>query len=241
MPFALALLVCLALPAHAAAQTSTGAWATLRQEVEVDMTAGDGSADVFIRYELGSREPEEALPLDRPIDLEMLGFARAVADEVTLDDGEVVVLWPTVGSHRAAVVEPPFDADGETLRITARYTVEDVAERPGVSLHARIPILTGPPVRAESGEAVFTAVLLVPERWTLTEAFPSGLGRADDGAHLVSLRVAPSIVGFRARTDGSWRPGFPLMVDLLTVLVLVTFAGFGWRHLRSVAAGKETP
>jgi len=103
-------------------------------------------------------------------------------------------------------------------------------------IHARVPVLTGPPVRAGSGGTAFEARLTVPEEWAVSEGFPSGLRRSEeDGVHLVSLTVAPSVIGFRASTDGRWRPGFPVLVDVLTVLILVCFLGAGWRHLRSMA------
>lgn len=201
------------------------------------MGGEDGSADVGIRFELGTQEPGAPLPFDRPVTFEMLGFGDAGVDEVRRGDDDVVVLWPTVGSHRAAVVRlSEADVVDGVAVLVVSYRVDDVLEAPGPFVHARIPLLTGPPVRAETGGDAFEARLSVPEEWVVTEGFPSGLRASGPGDHVVSLAVAPSIVGFRARTDGRWRPGVPLVVDFLTVLVLVTFAGFGWRHLRSVAA-----
>lgn len=273
-------------PASVLAQTPGGAeWATLAQEVEVDMSAGDGSADVLVRYRLGPGEEGAPLPSAEPITFDLLGFDEATAGEIVLlrpdggerpegaEDadgpsgsqarpGERVVLWPTVGSHRMAVVEPPFDLDGETLTMTVAYRVQNVAAGLGAGaagpttaadgrdapagrdggggdlagmIHARIPVLTGPPVRAESGGEAFQARLTVPESWAVSEGFPSGLRAVDDGVWAVSLTVAPSVVGFRASTDGRWRPGLPLLVDVLTVLILASFIGAGWRHLRSIA------
>lgn len=273
-------------PASVLAQTPGGAeWATLAQEVEIDMSAGDGSADLVVRYRLGPGERGAPLPSAEPVTFELLGFGDATAAEIVLlrpdggegpegaDDadgpsgsrarpGERVVLWPTVGSHRVAVLEPPFDVEAETLTMTVAYRVQDVIEGLGEGaagpttaadgrdapagrgggggdlvgmIHARIPVLTGPPVRAESGGEVFQARLTVPESWSVSEGFPSGLRAVDDGVWAVSLTVAPSVVGFRAGTDGRWRPGLPLLVDVLTVLILASFIGAGWRHLQSIA------
>jgi len=313
MAFALAVVGAL-LAAAGSAAPSAGqepdpiSWATLSQRVDIDMSAGDGSADVSIRYRLGPAEEGDAVPSSEPITLELLGFGDATVGEVALramgsvapgQDGVAsgqdrvasgqdrvasgqdgvepgqdrpesgperrIVLWPTVGSHRVAVMEPPFQlvetpsggeeapvGDEGPLSLTVSYRIEnalegegvvdrpgsgtDAGEDPSPMIHARIPILTGPPVRAQGGGEAFSARVRVPETWMVSEGFPSGLDVGDDGIYAVSLTVAPSVVGFRASTDGRWRLGFPLLVDLLTLLILTAFAGFGWRHLRGVAA-----
>lgn len=242
-------------PIPVRAQTPSGVgWSTLSQQVEVDMRAGDGGADVVVRYRLGSAEEGGDLPSTEPVTFELLGFGDATAGEIVVgrpdrSPAERVVLWPTVGSHRVAVVEPPHELDGRTLTLTVSYRVENAIEGLGADgggegaggdlagmIHARIPVLTGPPVRAESGGVAFEARLTVPGAWRVTEGFPSGLQEVGDGAHSVSLTVAPSIVGFRASTDGRWRPGLPFLMDVLTVLILASFLGVGWRHLRRMAA-----
>ncbi|NNF14085.1 MAG: hypothetical protein HKN72_12715 [Gemmatimonadetes bacterium] len=229
---------CFATAPVVSAQTpEAAAWVTVHQQVDVEMGAGNGSADVGIRFELATQEPGAALPLDVPVTFEMLGFGDAIADEMSVRGGERVVLWPTVGSHRVASLRlGEADVDAGVASLVVSYRVADVLESPGQVVHARVPLLTGPPVRAETGGDAFQASISVPDDWVVTEGFPSGLRPAGSGGHVVSLSVVPSIVGFRARTDGTWRPGFPLLVDLLTVLILVTFAAFGWRHLRSIAA-----
>lgn len=238
---ALALSLVLTLPVALVGQTpDTSGWVTVLQQVDVEMGEGDGSADVEIRFELAAQEPGAALPLEVPVTFEMLGFGHAVAEELTVRGGEGVVLWPTVGSHRVATVRlTEADVSDGVARLAASYRVDDVLEAPGAAVHARIPLLTGPPVRAETGGDAFQARISVPEEWAVTEGFPSAMRPSGPGEQMVSLTVAPSIVGFRARKDGSWRPGFPLLVDVATVLFLLTFAGFGWRHLRWVAAGGE--
>lgn len=230
-------LAILSVPAVAAQVPEASPWVTVRQQVDIEMGSGDGSAEVGIRFELSTQVPGAPLPLDHPVTFEMLGFGGSVAEDVRRGNGEVVVLWPTVGSHRAAVVRlSSADVEGDMATVTFSYRVDDVLEAPGASVHARVPLLTGPPVRAETGEDAFQARLSVPDEWVVTEGFPSGMRPSGPGGQVVSLAVAPSIVGFRARTDGRWRPGFPLFVDVLTLLILGTFAAFGWRHLREVAA-----
>lgn len=227
-----------ALVAESAAgqEAEAPAWVTVRQQVDVEMGAGDGGADVGIRFEFATQEPGAPLPLDVPVAFELLGFGNAVAHEVRLGRGGRVVLWPTLGSRRVAAVRlTEADVADGVATLLVSYRVDDVLEEPGAAVHARVPLLTGPPVRAATGGDAFQARISVPDEWVVTEGFPSGLRASGPGGYVVSLSVAPSIVGFRARTDGGWRPGFPLVVDLLTVLVLVTFAGFGWRHLRSMA------
>lgn len=235
LALALALALSLSLPEPAPAQAPAPGWATLSAELEVDMTAGDGSALVDVRYALGASEPGAPPPLDTPIDLELLGFGEATADHVEVV-GERVVLWPTAGSRRAAVIRAPEQLDGDTLVLAFSYRVERAALASGdVELAAHVPILAGPAVLTDAGGPAFTARLSVPERWALSEGFPSGLRESSAGVYHVTLPVVPAVVSFRARTDGSWRPGFPLLVDVLTILILTAFAGFGWRHLRSVA------
>lgn len=246
----LAGLFAVAPPPGVAAQTpSATEWATLEQRVDLDMSAGDGSADVVIRYRFGPGEEGAPLPTGEPLTFELLGYGAATVGEIELLSGDAtrrIVLWPTVGSHRVGVVEPPFEVVGDALTMTASYRIGDaLTDGEANPVHARVPILTGPAVRAESGGQAFQARLTVPDTWAVSEGFPSGLRSEDDDAgdgssgesvHVVSLTVAPSVVAFRAATDGRWRPGFPLLVDVLTVLILASFIGAGWRHLRSVAA-----
>lgn len=232
----MASLAAIAAPLEGQSAPATP-WVTVWQQVDVAMSGGDGSAEVLVRFGLGAEEVGSALPLDVPVTFEMLGFGAAYTDEVSVRDGEPVLLRPTVGSHREASVRVDgADVDDGVASLVFRYRMDNVLEAPGSVVHARVPLLTGPPVRAESGGDAFQATLSVPDGWVVTEGFPSGLQPSDSGVHVVSLSVAPSIVGFRARTDGTWRPGFPFLVDVLTLLILATFAAYGWRHLRRVAA-----
>lgn len=218
------------------AQVLTGGdWSVVSASLEADFREGDGSALVRVRYELAGTPFGAPLPLDEPIAVHLLGFGEATTGDVILESGDRVVLWPTVGSHRAAVVEAPASFAGETLPFEATYRIDRAVVSDGAVLRARVPILSGPAVLTDVRGPGFQARLLLPADWVLSEGFPSGLRRQDDGAYVVTLPVVPSVVAFRARTDGVWRPGFPFLVDLLTLLVLGSFAGFGWRHLRSMA------
>ena len=229
--------------APAAPAQEAEVWATRSAEMDVDLTRGDGSAHVTLRYRLAARDPQAPLPVDEAFDVGLLDFGDLATEEVTLDGLGRLVLWPTVGSRRSARVEPPLPGTGaegspETLELVFRYVVGDavVPGDDGIDLRARIPVLTGPAVAAEDGEPAFRATLQIPEGWSVTEGFPSSMDATGEGRLTASLQVVPSMVGFRGRADGTWRPGVPLVVDVLTVLGLLVFAGFGWRHLRRVAA-----
>ena len=215
-------------------------WSTLQSQIAIDVSSGDGGAEVSIRYELGARESGAPLPLESPIGLGLLGFADATTDEIRVG-GRRVALWPTVGSHRAAVIQAPAPERGDsTVWVYIAYRIDralvDEGAGDGVALRARVPIVAGPAVRADAGPSAFAGQVTVPRGWVLTESFPSGVRPVSETVYAVSLPVVPALVSFRARTDGVWRPGFPLLIDVLTVLILATFAGFGWRHLRRVAA-----
>jgi len=202
--------------------------------MQVDLTAGDGSAEVEIRYVLSGALGTGTLTL------ELLGFDSATATDAvhccwTVDE-ETVVLWPTTGSHRAASIPVPVVAEAEdhlpSLRL--RYRVAHAVTEENGAVHGRIPVLSVdlPPVG--EGADVFSASLVLPASWVVTEGFPTGLARGDEGAWGVSLPVVPAMVSVRARSDGTWRPGAPLLVDILAAVVLLLAGFLGWRHLRKL-------
>jgi hypothetical protein len=78
---------------------------------------------------------------------------------------------------------------------------------------------------------VFHAELRAPSNWSVSEAFPTGLREAG-GIYTVDLAVAPSVVSLRARTDGNWRPGVPLLIDVAALTILLAFIVIGLRWLR---------
>jgi hypothetical protein len=236
----------LVLPAGVAAvlQEGPNGWAVSSARMEADLRAGDGSAEVRISYVFVAALPDARLPLAERIPIELLGFGDATATEVHLGSGVTIALAPTVGSHRAAALQPsesesgdvlrPEGSSGDALRVEIRYRVEQAVVFDGPRLRGRIPAVTGPaPIAGGDG---FEAVVLLPDAWVVSDGFPSGLAPGPSGFHEVSLPVVPAMVGFRARTDGRRRPGLPLLIDLLTLTILLGFAAFGLRHLRSVAA-----
>ena len=222
-------------PAHGAAQAD-GEWVVLSASMTADLTAGDGSALVTLSYVFGPAQPGGALPVDRAIPLELLGFADATAEDVSVDGNTRLVLWPTVGSHRSATLRPPVEADGTSFPIEFSYRIDRAVEATGDRRRGRVPVLSGPPPRGDGATGGFDARLLLPEGWTVDDGFPSGMRRSDDGSWTVALPVVPAMVGFRATVGGRRSPGLPLVIDLLTFTLLVAFAAFGWRHMRRMNA-----
>ena len=229
--------------AVAVAALSAGAVAAAAQETVrsvrllADLTAGDGSADVRVEYELDLGAAATSVPF------EILGFGGATAERFELDDPRrSVSLVPVSGSRREAAVLVSADAPGGGVRVVARYRVEAAVAMDGAALRGHVPVLTvdWPPAQALPG--LFGAELRVPAAWELSEGFPTGLAeavRGGEGArtYVVDLAVAPSVVSFRGRTDGARRPGMPLTLDVLAALLIAGFGLVGWRHLRSVANG----
>lgn len=241
-------------PASASGQAE-GGWSVVSARMTADLTADDGTAEVTLLYVLSGTPRGATLPLDRPIPVELLGFGSAAVQQVAVGSDDPVVLWPTRGRHRAAEIEPwpaavaaglvppgatlppssvaPPAADVLPLEIT--YRVEGAVGRDGAELRGRLPVLTGPSAPEAGAGGGFEARLLLPEAWRLSEGFPSTLRTEEPGVWSVALPVTPAFVGFRARADGSWRPGPTHLVDLVTLTLLVAFTLLGWRHLRSVA------
>jgi hypothetical protein len=104
------------------------------------------------------------------------------------------------------------------------------------ALRARIPVLSvSLPPATDSGD-VFWAAVTVPESWTVAEGFPTGFREREPGVFAVALPVVPSVVSLRGRTDGAWRPGVQLIVNLLVAAILVGFGLAGWRRFREGSA-----
>ena len=226
----LALLVAGPFPAWG----QSAEWSTRSTRVSIDLSEGGGDALVTINYVLGATDGG-VLPLDRAIDVQLLGFDDATVERFTTADGRSVELWPTRGSHRAAALHPPFAAGDSLLRLDVRYTVPAAVAHDGGSVRGRVPLLVGPASPATDAAGAFEATMVLPPEWTVSEGFPSGLERTEQGAWRVTLQTTPAMVGFRGRTDGVWRPGVPLAVDAVTLLLLLGFSLRGWRHLSGVA------
>lgn len=219
--------VALAAALLAAAPAAAPAQATVRSaHLTADVTPA-GDAAVSIAYVLtGVRELPE-------VEVALLGFDVATAETLRLPAGGTLALEPASGSRRTATL--PLDGS-DPARVELAYRVEAATRFDGGALRTRIPLATiSLPSAADSGD-VFHARLRVPEAWAVVEGFPTGLARAEPGVYATDLRVVPSMVSFRARSDGAWRPGAKLLVDVVALVILLVTCVVGWRHLREVAA-----
>jgi len=206
-------------------------WRVVTSRVSAVLTTETDGADVHVRYVLtgtGTGLPSTA------VEVGLLHFEGTSVTDILVEGlPRPVILWPTSGQHRSASFRVPLDsmvADGVPLNV--KYHVAGAVRGPHPRRIVRIPIVSGPtPVEALPGH--FRAEVRVPEGWSLSEPFPSGL-RAVGGAYETSLSVTPAMVGFRTATDGVRRFGFPRLVDLITLTLLLVFGGFGWRHMRRI-------
>jgi len=204
-----------------------------------DLTAADGSADVIVTYVLRAVDGG-LVPAGSPIDLELLGFGDATTDRFVAWGTTPVLLWETVGSQRAAAISAPSTED-DALLVELTYSIERAVEDDEGRLHARIPVLNGPSAPDPGEGGGFEARLLLPPGWDLSEGFPSGLRPAGPtGVWAVTLPVVPAMVGFRGSSDGSRRLGLPMAIDVMMLVLLLGFAGAGWRHLSGVAREART-
>ena len=206
-------------------------WRVVTSRVSAVLTTEDDGADVHVRYVLtgtGSGLPSTA------VDVGLLLFeGTAVTDILVEGLAQPVVLWPTSGQHRSASFMVPLDstaAGGVPLNVS--YHVTGAVRDPEPQRIVRIPIVSAPaPVEALPGH--FRAEVRIPGGWAISEPVPSGL-RAVEGVYETSLPVTPAMIGFRAATDGVRRFGFPRLIDLITLTVLLVFSGLGWRHMRRI-------
>lgn len=216
------------IPIPALAQSGTRA-----VELHADLTRNDGSAAVEIRIDF---VPDDTADLN----IELLGFGDGRTDgfRSPAADGPLIRFDRSSGSRQWTVIARS-DMDrgvierGDSLwRFRAAYVVRNAIVTKDGTVRVHVPVLTLalPPLR-DAGN-VFHAEVRVPSSWSVTEGFPTGLRATSDGIFAVDLPVAPSVVSLRARTDGVWRPGLPLLLDGLAGVVLVAFLVIGWRYLR---------
>lgn len=220
------------LPSGSDAQDSAAVVQTAH--MRIDVTAGDGSVAVKIDYTLSGTLTTDALGV------ELLGFGSATVAEAVYccwaGEAKTIVLWPTAGSRKMASIPFPSLAEGEEgpppLQIW--YQVTGAVTEEGSAADGRIPVLSVdlPPLSA--GGEVFSVSLTLPAEWVLIDGFPTGLRQGDDGRASVTLPVVPSLVSFRARSDGRWRPGLPLLIDVLAVALILLAGILGWLHLRKL-------
>jgi hypothetical protein len=196
--------------------------------LSAEFSAQDRTALVRIEYRLSLEAPID-------VDVQVLGFADATVSEFEIDGiGGATELVTLSGSRRSATIPASSLLTADVVRLT--YLVRNAVEDDEGALHARIPVLSVslPPTEAVSD--LFSAELSVPPDWAVSEGFPTGLRRLEDGTYGTTLAVVPALVSVRARADGVWRPGLPLGLDLLAMVVLLAFGYQGWIHLRKVAA-----
>ena len=209
-------------------------WQVVSSRVDVVLDESGDGADVHVRYVLNGTSGD--FP-DVPIDVGILQFAGTSVPDVEVTGlRRGIVLWETVGSQRSASFLPALDSivDGG-VPVHMRYRVQGAVRGTGARRTVRVPIVSAPPP-SEAVPGGFVVEIAVPVGWAVSEPFPSGLRANAATSYTASLPVTPAMVGFRARTDGAWRPGFLHLVDLTTLLVLLVFGGFGWRHMKRAAA-----
>lgn len=212
-----------------AAQAS--AWVFDRADVTIDLTAEAGAAHVSIVYDLEWSDPDSS---PGPIDVALLGLGDITVREIEVN-GDPIVLWPASGSRRAAALPAPTETDATSARISIEYRVADAIEVDGVSARVRVPLVTGPVPKGDARG--LGLVVRLPDGWRINDSFPSQL-RGGAGALDAELSVVPAYLRMVARTDGRWEPGLPLVLDILTLLILGSFAFAGWRHLRGVVEAR---
>jgi hypothetical protein len=226
-PFAVASALALAPPA--AAQDPGPAPAVVRG-TRVEVVLPDSGTDVTVRVRI------DVVPdADGSVPLALLELPTATGIDVRDEDGRPVSLETESGTRRSGAVTPDAagrDPDGVT-RLVFTYVVPDGLTLDANRYEARIPVLGASAAPVEAGGGVFDVEIRLPAAWTLVDGFPSALRAESPGTWTATLPVVPSMVTARGRTDGAWRPGATLLVELVTVVVLLAFALFGWTRLRA--------
>lgn len=205
-----------------------------------EISAGGTDAEVRIEYTV-ARGRQDA----DPVRVELLGFGPAAVDSVGVEaDGRAIRLAPEAGSMRAGTFTlPPARTDAEEVRVSLAYRVAGAVERSGPDVRVRVPVLVLDLPPAPGGGPVFHGSVRLPDTWSVSGAFPTGLASDGEGSWEVDLPVVPALVSLRGRSDGAWRPGLPQALDALALVLLLGFGLVGWRHLRELAgsAGGAAP
>jgi len=222
-----ALAVSLSL-ATAADTSAQGVVVAARLAIDV-LPGGDAivTAGYRLALEAGATVPLEVLVPDG-IDVVALSVTGSGPDDALVGP---VRLEPASARQRTATL--PGVPDDSMLAL--EYRVTGALAWDGHAGTVRVPVVGVALPAAESGD-VFNATIRPPPGLFVTEGFPTGLTADDTGALGVLLPVVPSMVSLRGRDAPGWRLGAAQAAELLTLLVLVGFAVFGWRHLRGVAA-----
>jgi len=198
--------------------------------VHADLTDAAAGAHIRVEYVVTGVEPGASVPAtiltfgsSRPSGLRV-GAAGAPADF-------------SPGPGRAHIVELPVEMgpSGDAW-VVAEYTIASPFREDGQVLRGHLPVLSLDLAPDESRPGLFSAEVIVPAHWTVSEAFPTGLREASRGEERrtwsVELSVVPATISFRVHTDGRWHAGLPFVLDVLAALIIVGFSYFGWRHLR---------
>jgi hypothetical protein len=191
---------------------------SVRAEYELALEGDAGFVEVELLEHEGATDIEVLGPGARPLDLRTASGTRRT--------GTVDLAYVAVGGAAA----------GGSASLTFRYDVRGAVRLEGGAFLVRVPVLSVSLPPAADPDDVFSATVRVPEGWTVSEGFPSGLRGDGPGGYATTLPVVPSMVTVRGRSDGAWRPGVNLIVEILAGASLLGFAFLGWRHLGGGAA-----
>jgi hypothetical protein len=201
---------------------------SVRAEYELSLDGSAPFAEVELLEHEGATGVEVLGPGGRRLDLRTASGTRRTG---TVDLASVAVGGAVAGGAAAGGA-----AAGGSAALTFRYDVPGAVRLERGAFLVRVPVLSvSLPPAADVGD-VFSATVRVPEGWTVSDGFPSGLRGDGLGGYATTLPVVPSMVSVRGRSDGSWRPGVNLIVEILAGACLLGFAYLGWRHLRGGAA-----
>ena len=220
-PLLTVVIVAVAVPASAQTTVQSA-------RLYADLSPDDGGAEVRVEYVLDVQGTPE-------LRFELLGFGAASADVFWLGEqrtGTQIELDAETGSMRAAAFTLSLAETSEPYHLVTHYWIAEAVQLDGEDVRVRVPVLSIAFPPADGVSDLFRAELRLPPEWSVAEGFPTGLEANDEGVYTVALPVVPSLVSARGRTDGAWRPGLPLVIDLLTAAVLLVFSFMGWRHLK---------
>ncbi|HSW30348.1 MAG TPA: hypothetical protein VLH75_12765 [Longimicrobiales bacterium] len=218
-----ALLAC-ALGAWASPALAQAKVASAR--LQADLTGAGGEAAVRLEYTLSGVAAGDSVAVT------LLDFGLAIPLEVRVGDaGEAVRVPVSLGAARRTRLPVAAAPDGGA-RLVVSYTVPLPPDAGRGTAVAHLPLLTvdGPSESARPG--LFQAEVRVPREWTVTEAFPTGLGPDGPGGALrAQLPVVPSVVTLRFRTGSDKGIPLPLVLNIFAGACIALVGIAGWRQL----------
>lgn len=197
----------------------------------VDLSDGSGTAAVRAEYVLSGVGGDSVMPATA------LDFAGATIEALRVgEEGRPLpILRPRALVTLARL--PLTSGGGEGPTVVASYEVPGAVVARGAALRGHVPVLSLDLPPEVTSPGLFRAELRLPPDWSVTEGFPTGMSPAGaPGVYEVDLAVVPALVGFRGRSDGAWRPGLPLALDVAGLALLLAFSAVGWRHLQDGAS-----